>query len=148
MKQGRLIGFPVTGLRVVVNDGNAHSVDSSDIAFQSAARGAFREVYGKARPQILEPIMRVVVEGPGEFQGAFVKTMMQRRGVIVGTTESEGFVRVEADVPLAEMFGYSTDLRSASQGKAEFTMELSKYAPVPAEISENLIKEYTRKDAN
>jgi len=142
LRKGRLIGFPVTGLRVVVNDGASHSVDSSDMAFQAAARGAFVSVYGKAEPQILEPVMRVAVEGPAEFQGAFVKTVMQRRGIVVGTTEAEGFVRVEADVPLAEMFGYSTDLRSATQGKAEYTMELSKYAPVPREISEELIKKF------
>jgi len=143
--KGRLIGFPVTGLRVVINDGATHTVDSSDNAFQAAGRGAFTEVYFKASPQILEPIMRVSVEGPGEFQGAFVKTVMQRRGIIVGTTESEGFVRVDADVPLSEMFGYSTDLRSATQGKAEYSMEFTKYAPVPGEISEELIKKYGKK---
>ena len=142
MDKGKLIGFPVTGLRVCINDGAAHAVDSSDMAFRSAARGAFVEVYGKSRPQILEPIMRVAVEGPGEFQGAFVRSVMQRRGVIIGTTESEGFVRIEADVPLSMMFGYSTDLRSATQGKAEYTMEFAKYAPVPAEVSEELIKKY------
>jgi elongation factor G len=142
LRKGRLIGFPVTGLRVGITDGAAHSVDSSDMAFQAAARGAFAEVYAHARPQILEPIMRVAIEGPTEFQGGFVKTVMQRRGIIVGTTDSEGFVRIEADVPLAEMFGYSTDLRSASQGKAEYTMEFSKYAPVPGEISEELVKRY------
>jgi elongation factor G len=142
LKKGRLIGFPVTNLRIVLNDGAAHAVDSSDNAFQAAARGAFREVYSTARPAILEPIMKVVVEGPTEFQGAFVRTIMQRRGIIVGTTELEGFVRVEADVPLAEMFGYSTDLRSSSQGKAEYTMEFSRYAPVPAEVGQELIKKY------
>jgi elongation factor G len=136
----------VTGLRVVINDGNSHSVDSSDRAFQTAAQGAFRDVYQQAKPTILEPIMRVAVEGPGEFQGAFVKTVMQRRGIIVGTTEEEGFVRVEADVPLAEMFGYSTDLRSATQGKAEYTMEFVRYDQVPAEVSEKLKKDY-REDA-
>jgi len=142
LKKGRLIGFPVTNLRIVLNDGAAHAVDSSDNAFQAAARGAFREVYASAKPAILEPIMKVAVEGPTEFQGAFVRTIMQRRGIIVGTTEQEGFVRVEADVPLAEMFGYSTDLRSSSQGKAEYTMEFSRYAPVPAEVSQELIKKY------
>jgi elongation factor G len=142
MRKGKLIGFPVTGLKVVVNDGASHSVDSSDVAFQAAARGAFNEAYGRAKPQILEPLMRVAVEGPGDFQGTFVKMLMQRRAIIVGTTEAEGFVRVEADVPLAEMFGYSTYLRSATQGQAEFTMELSKYAPVPAEIGEQLIREF------
>ena len=144
MKKGRLIGFPVTGLRVILNDGNTHSVDSSDNAFQAAARGAFSEIYHSARPQILEPIMRVSVEGPGEYQGAFVKTIMQRRGIIAGTTESEGFARVDADVPLGEMFGYSTDLRSATQGKAEFTMEFARYAPVPTDVAEELVKKYSK----
>ena len=145
MKKGRMIGFPVTGLRVVLNDGAAHAVDSSDVAFQAAARGAFVETYFKSKPQILEPIMGVAVEGPGEFQGAFVKTVMQRRGIIVGTTEQEGFVRVDAEVPLAEMFGYSTDLRSATQGTAEYSMEFAKYAPVPNEIAEELVKKHTEK---
>jgi elongation factor G len=142
MSKGRLIGFPVTGFRVVINDGAAHAVDSSDNAFQAAARGAFRSVYSSAKPQILEPIMKVSVEGPLEFQGAFVRTIMQRRGIIIGTTEEEGFVRVDTEVPLAEMFGYSTDLRSSSQGKAEYTMEFSRYAPVPAEVHQELVKKY------
>jgi elongation factor G len=142
LKKGRLIGFPVTGLRVVIDDGAAHSVDSSDNAFQAAARGAFRDVYHRARPQILEPLMKVSVEGPIEFQGSFVRTIMQRRGMIVGTTEAEGFARVDADVPLSEMFGYSTDLRSSSQGKAEFTMEFNRYVPVPAEVSKELVKKF------
>ena len=142
LKKGRLIGFPLTNFRVVINDGAAHAVDSSDNAFQAAARGAFRDVYDRAKPAILEPIMKVAVEGPTEFQGAFVRTIMQRRGLIVGTTELEGFVRVDADVPLAEMFGYSTDLRSSSQGKAEYTMEFARYAPVPGEVALELIKKY------
>jgi elongation factor G len=142
LKKGRLIGFPLTNFRVVINDGAAHAVDSSDNAFQAAARGAFREVYDRAKPAILEPIMKVAVEGPTEFQGAFVRTIMQRRGIIVGTTEQEGFVRVDADVPLAEMFGYSTDLRSSSQGKAEYTMEFARYAQVPGEVSQELVKKY------
>jgi elongation factor G len=142
LKKGRLIGFPLTNFRVVINDGAAHAVDSSDNAFQAAARGAFRDVYDRAKPAILEPIMKVAVEGPTEFQGAFVRTIMQRRGLIVGTTELEGFVRVDADVPLAEMFGYSTDLRSSSQGKAEYTMEFARYAPVPGEVAAELIKKY------
>ena len=142
ISKGRLIGFPVTGFRVVINDGAAHAVDSSDNAFQAAARGAFRSVYSSAKPQILEPIMKVSVEGPLEFQGAFVRTIMQRRGIIIGTTEEEGFVRVDTEVPLSEMFGYSTDLRSSSQGKAEYTMEFSRYAPVPTEVKEELVKKY------
>src|SRR4029453_11301751 len=142
LKKGRLIGFPLTNFRVVIDGGAAHGVDSPDNAFRAAARGAFRDVYDRAKPAILEPIMKVAVEGPTEFQGAFVRTIMQRRGIIVGTTEMEGFVRVDADVPLAEMFGYSTDLRSSSQGKAEYTMEFARYAPVPGEVSQELVKKY------
>jgi elongation factor G len=143
--EGQLIGFPIFGLRVVVNDGKAHSVDSSEMAFQAAARGAFREVYPRAKPQILEPIMRVTVEGPAEFQGAIIRSLMQRRGLIVGTTEEAGFNVAEAEVPLAEMFGYATDLRSATQGKAEFTMEFAKNAPVPDAVAEELRKKYADK---
>ncbi|MDJ0786112.1 MAG: elongation factor G [Myxococcota bacterium] len=142
MDKGRIIGFPVTGLAFTINDGQAHSVDSSDMAFQAAARGAFREVYPRAKPIILEPVMKLGVEGPAEFQGAVLKSVMQRRGSVIGTTEEDGFCQVEAEVPLAEMFGYATDLRSLTQGKAEFSLEFSKYAPVPAEVSEELKKKY------
>ncbi len=145
IEKGRLIGFPVVGVRVVVNDGQAHSVDSSDIAFQLAARGAFREVYPRARPIVLEPVMKLAVEGPTEFQGQYLKTILQRRGMVIGTTEEEGFSRVEAEVPLAEMFGYATDLRSASQGKAEFTMEFARYVPAPSEVTKALIEKYGSK---
>lgn len=142
LAKGRLIGFPITGVRVTINDGAAHAVDSSDIAFQTAARFGFREAYRKAAPQILEPLMKVSVEGPGEYQGTVFRSLMQRRGTIIGSMEGDGFVRIEAEVPLAEMFGYSTDLRSLTQGKAEFTMEFARYAPVPREVSEELLAKY------
>jgi elongation factor G len=145
LEKGRLIGFPVTGIRVVLNDGQAHSVDSSDMAFQAAARKAFRDVYPKARPVVLEPVMKLEVESPSEFQGAILKTVMQRRGTVVGTTEEDGFCQVEGEVPLAEMFGYATDLRSCTQGKAEFTMEFSRYVRAPAEVQEALKKQYGSK---
>ena len=145
LPKGRLIGFPVTGLRVVLTDGQSHSVDSSDIAFQMAGRKAFREVYSRAKPVVLEPVMKLEVESPTEFQGAVLKTVMQRRGTVVGTTEEDGFCRLESEVPLAEMFGYATDLRSCTQGKAEFTMEFSRYVRVPADIQEALKKEYGTK---
>jgi elongation factor G len=145
LDKGRLIGFPVIGIRVCINDGQAHSVDSSDNAFQAAARGAFREVYGKARPIILEPVMKVELEGPSEFQGALLKTIMQRRGTVIGTTEEDGFCRVESEVPLSEMFGYATDLRSVTQGKAEFTMEFARYLPAPGDVQEELKKKYASK---
>jgi elongation factor G len=147
LAKGALIGAPVTGVSVSLEDGAAHAVDSSDIAFQEAARGAWRETYPKAGPQILEPLMKVAVEGPTEYQGGIVGILMQRRGIIVGTTEGDGFSRVEAEVPLADMFGFSTILRSATQGKAEFTMEFSRYAPLPNALGEELIKKYREEQA-
>jgi elongation factor G len=138
--KGRLIGFPVVNVRVVVNDGDSHTVDSSDIAFQEAARGAWRQVYESARPKILEPIMRVAVEGPTEFSGAVMGSLMQRRGMIIGSQEDGALSRIEAEVPLAEMFGYATALRSSTQGKAEFTMEFSRYLQVPEQIAQELVE--------
>jgi elongation factor G len=143
LKKGSLIGFPVTNILITIDDGAAHAVDSSDVAFQQAAIGAFKEAYGKAKPVILEPIMKVVVEGPSEFQGAVLATLNQRRGMISGVTEDGAFSAIEAEVPLSEMFGYSTVLRSSSQGKAEFTMEFSRYKQVPQTLSEELKKEYS-----
>lgn len=143
--KGRLIGFPVVNVRFVVTDGQSHAVDSSDNAFQAAARGAFRQAYPLAKPVILEPIMKLAAEGPGEFAGAIMRTISQRRGMIVGQSEEDGFARVEAEVPLAEMFGYATVLRSATQGKAEFTMEFAKYAPVPPEVGKILREEFGSK---
>ena len=140
-KRGSLIGFPVVNIRCVINDGQSHPVDSSDIAFQSAAIGAFRETYNKAKPVILEPVMKVSVEGPTEFQGNIFSSINQRRGIIASSIEDGHFCRVEAEVPLSEMFGYSTTLRSLTQGKAEFTMEFEKYVKVPVSISDALIKE-------
>ncbi|HBK58827.1 MAG TPA: elongation factor G, partial [Spirochaetaceae bacterium] len=145
MERGTLIGFPVTNVRCLINDGQSHSVDSSDIAFQLAAIGAFREAYEKAKPTILEPIMKVVVETPNEFQGNVFASLNQRRGIIVANTENGTFSRVEAEVPLSEMFGYSTVLRSLTQGKAEFSMEFEKYARVPTSLAEQLRKEYLEK---
>jgi elongation factor G len=144
LEKGGLVGAPVRGVSITLNDGASHSVDSSDMAFKSAARGAWRDVYMKAKPQILEPVMKVAVEGPAETQGNCVSVLMQRRGIIVGTTETDGFSRVESEVPLAEMFGFSTVLRSATQGKAEFTMEFSRYAPVPTQVGEDLIEEHRK----
>ena len=142
IEEGMFIGKPIDGLRVELNDGGSHPVDSSDNAFQAAARGAFREFYLQASPQALEPIMNVGIEGPSEFQGEMVGTILQRRGILIGTTEDSGFVRIESEVPLAEMFGYATVLRSATQGKAEFTMEFHRYAPAPREVQDELVKKY------
>lgn len=145
MAKGTLIGAPITGVRCVINDGSAHAVDSSDVAFQQASVGAFKEGYGKARPVIMEPIMKVAVEGPNEFQGAIMGSLNQRRGMITGTTDEGNYTVVECEVPLSEMFGYSTDLRSLTQGKAEFTMEFATYKQVPKSIAEELVAEAKKK---
>ena len=139
LPKGRKIGAPVVNVKVVVNDGNHHAVDSSQVAFEEAARGAWREAYDRGKPKVLEPIMRVNVEGPSEFSGAILTTLMQRRAQVTGQQEDGVLSTTEAEVPLAEMFGYATALRSATQGKAEFTMEFSRYLPVPNAVEEELI---------
>ncbi len=145
--KGQLIGAPVVGVKVTINDGAYHAVDSSDIAFQVAAQGAWRDAYPKADPVILEPIMKVEIEGPAEFLGSMIGLINQRRGIMMGSTEELGFARIEAEVPLAEMFGFSTPLRSATQGKAEFSMEFSKYERVPKNVSEELVAKYEKEKA-
>ena len=145
VKKGTLIGFPIVGVRVTINDGQTHPVDSSDMAFQAAAIGAFREAYKKANATVLEPIMKVSIEGPQEFQGNIFGLINQRRGIILSSTEDEQFTRVDAEVPLSEMFGFSTILRSSTQGKAEYSMEFAKYGKAPQSITEQLIKEYEEK---
>ena len=140
LEKGPKMEFPVTGIRVVINDGASHAVDSSDMAFKAAARGAFRQGYAKAKPVVLEPIMKVVVETPTDFQGAVMATLNQRRGMIVGSQDEGPFSVIESQVPLSEMFGYSTDLRSATKGQAQFTMEFLTYKQLPQSIADDLIK--------
>jgi elongation factor G len=142
------LGVPVVGVRVAIDDGQAHAVDSSDIAFQEAARGAFRDFFPRAKPKILEPIMKVSLEGPAEFSGNMLSLLMQRRGIVIGSTEEDGAARVDSEVPLSEMFGFSTPLRSATQGKAEFTMEFARYAEVPSNIGEELLAKAAKAKAD
>jgi len=144
LDKGRLIEAPVTNIRVVLSDGNYHNVDSSDVAFQEAARGAWRQVYERAKPIILEPVMKVQIEGPIEFHGGMVATMMQRRGVVSGVTEEGNYCQIDAEVPLSEMFGYATIIRSATQGKAEFTMEFARYSPVPNSVQTEIIEAWQK----
>jgi len=145
LAKGPKMEFPVTGIKIVINDGASHTVDSSDNAFQAAARGAFREGYAKAKPVIHEPIMKVVVETPTEFQGPVMGLMNQRRGMIVGSQEEGPMSVIEAQIPLAEMFGFSTVLRSSTQGKAQFTMEFAHYRLVPQSIAEKIAEEKAAK---
>ena len=142
MTKGVLIEAPVTGIEMEVNDGQSHAVDSSDMAFQIAARAAFKEAMRNAKPVIMEPIMKVQVEGPEEFQGGMQTTLIRRRGTIVGSETHHGNTVIDAHVPLSEMFNYSTELRSATQGKAEYTMEFAHYDKVPSLIQEELIKKH------
>ena len=145
MAKGPKTEYPVTGIRVVINDGAFHSVDSSDMAFQAAARGAFREAYNRAKPVIHEPIMKVAVETPADFHGAVMGLVNQRRGMIIGSQDEGPMSVIEAQVPLAEMFGFSTVLRSATQGQAQFTMEFALYKRVPQSVAEELADKAARK---
>ncbi len=148
MSRGPLLEFPITGVKVTINDGASHAVDSSEMAFQAAARGAFLEAYHKAGPVIHEPIMKVVVESPTEFQGPVMGTLNQRRGMIVGTQDEGPMCVIESQVPLSEMFGYSTVLRSATQGKAQFTMEFFTYRQAPKSIADELVKKAAEEKKN
>ena len=147
IKEGRLIGFPIVGVRAVINDGDSHDVDSSEMAFKTASLMGFREAYEKAGPVVLEPIMKLETSAPEEFQGSVMGQINQRRGMIANSTTNEGYAVIEAEVPLNEMFGYSTDLRSATQGKGEFTMEFLKYSAVPRNVQEDMVKKYQEKRA-
>jgi len=146
-EKGPLIGQPVTGVKMVINDGASHAVDSSELAFRIATVQAFKQGFLEAAPQILEPIMSVEVSAPEEFQGTVIGQLNRRKGVISNSETQDGYVIIEAEAPLNEMFGYSTDLRSATQGKGEFTMEYMKHNPVQADVQRNLIGEYEKKKA-
>lgn len=146
--KGPKMGFPVTGVKIVINDGASHSVDSSEMAFQAAARGAFLEGYARAKAVIHEPIMKVVAETPTEFQGSVMGLLNQRRGMIISCQDQGTLCAIEAQVPLAEMFGFSTILRSSTQGKAQFTMEFALYKQVPQSIAEELIEQAVKEKKN
>jgi elongation factor G len=147
MEKGPNLEFPVTGIKVTLEDGGFHAVDSSEMAFQAAARGGFLEAYNKAKPVIMEPIMKVVIETPNEFQGACMGLINQRRGIIQGSQEEGVMSVVESQVPLSEMFGFSTVLRSGTQGKAQFTMEFASYKQVPVSVAEEIAKKKAEEKA-
>ena len=147
IKKGALAGFPVVGIRCLINDGASHAVDSSEMAFKTAALMAFREGFGRAKPVLLEPIMKVEIEAPTDFQGSVVGMVNQRRGMVTETINDEGAFTCLAEVPLNNMFGFATDLRSGTQGKGNFTMEFARYAPLPKSEQEELIKVQREKAA-
>lgn len=146
-EKGVLSGYPLTGVRVILQDGAAHNVDSSDLAFQIAMRYGIQQGVRAATPAILEPVMALEVTAPSEFQGTIIGGLNKRNGLIMGSdlNEDGSQVTIEAMVPLAAMFGYSTDLRSATQGKGEFSMEYKEHQPVSKVMQEQLIKEYNER---
>jgi elongation factor G len=137
--KGPLAGYPVVRLKVVVEDGSYHEVDSSEMAFQICARTAMRENFSRTRPVLLEPVMKIEIECPGQFQGSVVGNLVARRGTVLATDMDGPSVRIEGEVPLAEIFGYSTDLRSMTQGQGTFTMEFARYRRLPPSIEREVI---------
>ncbi|MGO8688166.1 MAG: elongation factor G [Thermoguttaceae bacterium] len=144
LRKGPLAGYPVVGLAVFLEDGSYHEVDSSDMAFQTCARTTMRENFSKTRPVLLEPVMKIEIECPSQFQGTVVGNLTARRGMVVATELDGVTARIEGEVPLAETFGYSTDLRSMTQGQGTFTMEFARYRRVPASIEREIIAERKR----
>ena len=147
MKKGPLAGYEIVGVKMVLEDGSYHDVDSSEMAFRIAAIAGFRQAFLRAKPVLLEPIMKVEVECPPNFQGAIVGDLNSRRGMVLGTENRETYTVVLAEVPLATMFGYSTVVRSLSQGMATFTMELARYGKVPVKIAEEIIANRKKEQA-
>ena len=139
MTAGVLAGFPVVDVKVTLYDGSYHEVDSSELAFKIAGSMAFKEACRKAQPVILEPIMKVSVIVPEEYTGDVIGDLSSRRGSILGMEPRNGSTQIDAHVPLSEMFGYATDLRSRTQGRGQYTMQRSHYAEVPKSISEKII---------
>lgn len=142
MLKGSLIEAPIVGVEMVVNDGNYHPVDSSAQAFETASLMSFRNNYFKAAPVILEPIMKLSIDSPSEFRGNVLGSVSQRRGLVISTDIEDAFTKIIAEVPLSEVFGYATVLRSLTQGKAEFTLEFLKYSKVPKSIAEEIEKKF------
>ena len=144
LDKGPVAGFPVVGLSILVDDGSFHTVDSSDLAFRICAQTALRETFPRMKPTLLEPVMRLEIECPSQFQGNVVGDLNSRRGLITVTETVGAATRIEGEIPLAEAFGYSTTLRSMTQGQGTFTMEFLKYKKVPNSIQEAIIKERKR----
>jgi elongation factor G len=142
MANGVIAGFPVVDVRVALYDGSYHDVDSSEMAFKIAGSMGFRDGIAKARPVLLEPIMKVEVVTPEDFMGDVMGDLNSRRGMIHGMEDVPSGKIVRAEVPLAQMFGYSTDLRSATQGRATYSMEFARYAEVPASIADAIAKRH------
>jgi elongation factor G len=143
MENGVIAGFPVVDVKVTVFDGSYHDVDSNEMAFKIAGSMAFKEGAKKARPVLLEPIMKVEVVTPEEYMGDVMGDLNRRRGILQGMDDSASGRIIRAEVPLGEMFGYATDVRSMSQGRATYTMEFAKYNEAPTSITEQIMSKST-----
>jgi len=139
MEEGPLAGFPVLDVEIELFDGGFHPVDSSAVAFEIAAKGAFRQSMPKAGPQLLEPVMKVDVFTPEDHVGDVIGDLNRRRGMIKDQEAGTTGVRIKADVPLSEMFGYIGHLRTITSGRGQFSMEFSHYAPCPANVADEVI---------
>ena len=148
MEEGPLAGYPVLDLEIELYDGAYHAVDSSAVAFEIAAKGAYRQSMPKAGPQLLEPIMKVDVFTPDDHVGDVIGDLNRRRGMIKDQMAGATGVRIKADVPLSEMFGYIGSLRTMTSGRGQFSMEFSHYMPCPANVSEDVIAAAKEKKAN
>ena len=146
LAKGPIAGFPIVGIKASLVDGSYHDVDSSDMAFQICARAGFREAFLGTKPVLLEPIMKMEVEVPADFQGPVTGELNKRRGLIISTETVGKTSTIVAEVPLAETFGYSTDLRSMTQGQGVFTMEFAKYRPTPGNIQKEIVEERKKAD--
>jgi elongation factor G len=140
LAKGPVAGYAITGVKMILEDGSAHAVDSSDMAFQICARDAFRGAFLSSKPVLLEPIMKLQVETPNEFQGSIIGDLSARRGIVMATESRGPLTVIDAEVPLARMFGYATDVRSFSQGKATFTMEFLKYKRTPTAVQAEIVE--------
>ncbi len=139
-----LAGYPIVDVKVTIFDGSFHDVDSSEMAFKIAGSIGFKDGCKKANPVLLEPIMKVEVLTPEEFMGSIIGDLNSRRGKILNMTARHSTQVISAEVPLAQMFGYSTDLRSMSQGRASYSMEFNQYLQIPPNVSAEIISRATR----
>jgi elongation factor G len=144
MHNGPLTGSYVRDVRVCVYDGKMHAVDSNDISFKIAGLQAFRQAFSNADPRLLEPIYLLEVTCLDDQTGAVINDLQTRRGIVEGIKTEGHFQKVSAFVPLAEMYGYSSSLRSFTKGRAKFAMQFHEYAPVPAELQKTLVEEYRK----
>ena len=147
MKNGVLAGYPIVGVKATLYDGSYHDVDSDELSFKMAGSIAFRKGFMAANPTLLEPVMRVEVETPEDYMGDIMGDLNRRRGMVQGMEDLPGGTKqISAEVPLAEMFGYATQMRSMSQGRATYSMEFQKYAEIPKSVAEAIISKFNNKD--